>query len=227
MNSNSGSSNSGATANGTIPSSGQSAMTNGVVNAQPSTPNSNSTPGSQCAHGTSMTEDHKLALKQWHYCIQLAKYMFEEGLLDRQELLQWILDLLDKMRSQPADDGILKLLLPLALQYLEEFVQSELLARRLAFMCCKKIAHMCNNVDLTCSPQSPSGATMAAAVGGAGVTVKSEMNGCKNELQSPPQTAAPVVNQLNAVFNDYLNCPHHRDVLYGLSTIIQVYSMST
>jgi mediator of RNA polymerase II transcription subunit 12 len=149
-------------------------------------------------------------------CMLSAKYMFEEGLLDRQELLQWILELLDKLRSAPSDDGILKLLLPLALQYLEEFVQSELLARRLAYLCCKKIAHMCNNVDTTCSPQSPSVMAVAAVA----AAVKSEMNGSKDGLH-PPQTA-PVVNQLNAVFNDFLNCPHHRDVLYGLSTIVQV-----
>lgn len=145
--------------------------------------------------------------------------MFEEGLLDRQELLQWILELLDKMKSAPADDGILKLLLPLALQYLEEFVQSELLARRLAYLCCRKIVHMCNNVDTTCCPQSPSVAAVNAA---AASTKSSEMNGNKDGGAAPQPQTAPVVNQLNAVFNDYLNCPHHRDVLYGLSTIIQV-----
>lgn len=46
-----------------------------------------------------MNEEQKIALKQWHYCSQLAKYMFEEGLLDRQEVLHWILDLLDKIKS--------------------------------------------------------------------------------------------------------------------------------
>ncbi|XP_032453194.1 mediator of RNA polymerase II transcription subunit 12 isoform X4 [Nasonia vitripennis] len=208
----------GATPNGTS-SSSQSVTTNGLVNTQPSTPNSNSNSGTQCASGSVMNEDHKLALKQWHYCTQLAKYMFEEGLLDRQELLQWILELLDKMKSAPADDGILKLLLPLALQYLEEFVQSELLARRLAYLCCRKIAHMCNNVDTSYCPSSPSVAAVNAASSN-----KSEMNGNKDGTVPQPQTA-PVVNQLNAVFNDYLNCPHHRDVLYGLSTIIQVITL--
>lgn len=139
--------------------------------------------------------------------------MFEEGLLDRQDILQWILELLDKMRSTPSDDGILKLLLPLALQYLEEFVQSELLSRRLAYLCCKKIAHMCNNIDTTCSPHSPSVAT--------NTTGKTEINGNKDKNFQPSQIP-PVVNQLNSVFNDYLNCPHHRDILYSLSTIVQV-----
>lgn len=155
-----------------------------------------------------MNEEHKLALKQWHYCVQLAKYMFEEGLLDRQELLQWILELLDKIKSSPSEDGILKLLFPLALQYLEEFVQSELLARRLAYLCCRKLAHMCNNVETNGNPQSPS-------------INKSDVNGGKDTA-----TASQTQNPLTTAFNDYLSCPHHRDVIYSLSTIIQVISSS-
>jgi len=74
------------------------------------------------------------------------------------------------MKSSPADDGILKLLLPLALQYLDEFVQSELLARKLAYLCAKKLSQLCSvATDMTAtnavtsspvlppssSPQSP------------------------------------------------------------------------
>lgn len=173
---------------------------NGTATNQPTTPNSNN----QATSGSTMNEEHKLALKQWHYCVQLAKYMFEEGLLDRQELLQWILELLDKIKSSPSEDGILKLLLPLALQYLEEFVQSELLARRLAYLCCRKLAHMCTNVESNGSPQSPS-------------ISKSDVNGGKETA-----TASQTPNPLTAAFNDYLSCPHHRDVIYSLSTIIQV-----
>lgn len=174
---------------------------NGSANNQPPTPTSSSQP----ATGSTMNEEHKLALKQWHYCVQLAKYMFEEGLLDRQELLQWILELLDKIRSSPSEDGILKLLLPLALQYLEEFIQSELLARRLAYLCCRKLAHMCNNSESNNNPQSPS-------------IVKNEVNGNKDTaiaIQGP-------LNPLTVAFNDYSTCAHHRDVIYSLSTIIQV-----
>lgn len=86
--------------------------------------------------GTPITplEEQKLALKQWNYCIQLCKYLFEEGLLvrmqiklckafrqlvyfqDKQEFLNWILDLFDKLRAQPSEDGILKLYIPLVLR---------------------------------------------------------------------------------------------------------------
>lgn len=65
--------------------------------------------------------EQKLALRHWTYCCRLLKYMYEEGLIDRQEVLMWIIDLMekyDKCKTQPHDDGLLRLFLPLALQYL-------------------------------------------------------------------------------------------------------------
>jgi mediator of RNA polymerase II transcription subunit 12 len=53
--------------------------------------------------------------------------MYEEGLVERQEFLNWVLDSVERAGSP--DGGLLRLLLPLALQYLNEFSQSELLAR--------------------------------------------------------------------------------------------------
>lgn len=51
--------------------------------------------------------------------------LFQEGLLDRQDFLTWILDLLEKTKSP--DDPIIKIVLPLVLQvfmflYLIKFV---------------------------------------------------------------------------------------------------------
>lgn len=110
------------------------------------------------------------------------------------------------MRSPSCEDGILKLLLPSALQYLDEFVQSELLSRRLAYLCCRKIAHMCSNVEPMNNPQSPS-----------------VMNSSKCEITNGKEVpVANAVNPLTTAFNDYLTCPHHKDMLYSLSTIIQV-----
>ncbi|CAG5095064.1 Similar to kto: Mediator of RNA polymerase II transcription subunit 12 (Drosophila melanogaster) [Cotesia congregata] len=178
----------------------------------------------------SMTEEHKLALKQWHYSIQLAKYMFEEGLLDRHELLQWILELLDKMRFNPSDDGILKLLLPLALQYLEEFVQSELLARRLAYLCCRKLAQMLSNVDIN-TPASPPvlptvkvELTNGKEVPASTTSAPTASTGGAATSTSQP-TVQPISNALTAAFNDYLNCPHHKDVILCLSAIVQVITL--
>lgn len=89
-------------------------------------------------------EEQKLALRQWNYCATLSKYMYEEGLLDRQDFLTWIVELVEKIRSQPMEDGILKLYLPLTLQYMTDFVKTEKLSRRLAYWVCKKLGNLLN-----------------------------------------------------------------------------------
>uniref|UniRef100_A0A4W3IBV9 Mediator complex subunit 12L n=1 Tax=Callorhinchus milii TaxID=7868 RepID=A0A4W3IBV9_CALMI len=76
----------------------------------------------ECYHGTSgqgaasatVPPEVEQAIKQWEYNEKLAFYMFQDGLLERHEYLTWILDVLEKVR--PADDELLKLLLPLMLQ---------------------------------------------------------------------------------------------------------------
>lgn len=106
------------------------------------------------------------------------------------------MELLEKTRSQPNDDGILRLLLPLALQYLDEFVQSELLSRRLAHLCTKKLGYMLNNVaesNLVTSPHNE--------------MVKTEQKDGEKEkkdilTQNPVQTT----------LMEYQNCSHHRDI---------------
>lgn len=89
-------------------------------------------------------EEQKLAVKQWNYCTTLSKYMYEEGLLDRQEFLTWIIDLVEKIRSHPTEDGILKLYLPLTLQHMSDFVKTEKLSRRLSFWASKKLGNLFN-----------------------------------------------------------------------------------
>lgn len=145
---------------------------------------------------TSSDTDQKLALRLWHYCAQLLKYMYEEGLLDRHDVLNWILELLEKMRTQPADDGILRLFLPLALQYTDEFVKSELLCRRLAYLCTKKLGYMLNSVaegNLMTSPQSEA--------------VKVEAK----EPEKDKKEATPL-NPIQSTLVEYQNCSHHRDL---------------
>lgn len=115
--------------------------------------------------------------------------------MDRQEVLNWIIELLEKQKSQPADDGILRLFLPLTLQYLDEFVQSELLSRRLAHLCAKKLGFMLNNVaetNLITSPNSE---------------IKIDpKDGDKEKKENVPP------NPMQSTLIEYQNCPHHRDI---------------
>ncbi|KAJ9582558.1 hypothetical protein L9F63_003116, partial [Diploptera punctata] len=228
-NTNSGSGSNSATSNSTSNNNNANSNNAGTINtvsngnassAASSTPTSalNTSP-------PTMNDEQKLAQKQWQYCIQLAKYLYEEGLLERQEFLQWILDLLDKMRSAPADDGILKLLLPLALQYLDEFVQSELSARKLAFLCAKKLAQLCSVAnDIATSSNAissspilpPSASPQSPALPGNNTNVLP---------QTGPTQQGPSVNPLVVTFNEYMNCPHHRDLVLGLSAILQAITL--
>lgn len=73
--------------------------------------------------------------------------------MERQEFLQWVLELIEKLRCP--DDGILKLILPLSLQYLGEFVQSELLSRKLAHQCARKLNQLCSE-SAAASPRTQS-----------------------------------------------------------------------
>lgn len=181
-----------------------------------------STPSSGTQNG-SPQDDYKMVLKQWHYCARLCKYMFEEALLDRHEFLNWVLDLLDKMRSQPADDGILKLVLPIALQYMADFVQSERLSRRLAYLVCKKLAHVINsavdskevygsmNMDQilkTIVKTDPS--TIVAE------TCNTSPDPLNNKVVDVSKTS------IESLLNEFLTCPHHRDIVMQLSTILHV-----
>lgn len=79
----------------------------------------------------------------YYYFVFLMK-LFQDGLLERQEVLQWILDLLDRLKLPNNEDGLSRLLLSLALQYLHEFVQSEQLSRKLVYLCARKISSMCS-----------------------------------------------------------------------------------
>lgn len=148
---------------------------------------------------SSPQEEQRIALKQWNYCTQLCKYMLEEGLLDKNEFLTWILDLFDKMRPQSSEDGILKLYLPLALGYMQDFVNSERYSRRLAHYVCRKLSTMIYDM-----------------VG----QLESKKSGEKSQQES-----APRLNRYQRALEEYLTCPQHRDTVIQLSCVIQVITL--
>lgn len=131
--------------------------------------------------------------------------MFEEGLLDKHEFLNWILDLLDKLRTQPTEDGILKLYLPLALSYMQDFAQSERLSRKLAYLVAKKLSamihEMMNHLSLDANSKVD------------------HQNGDKN------QENVKVLTPYEKALEEYLVCPQHRDTIMQLSCILQVVTL--
>lgn len=153
-------------------------------------------PGSSISGIGSQFEDSRNALKYWKYCHQLSKYMYEESLLDRQEFLNWILDLLDKMRTQASfDEPLKKLVLSFALQYMHDFVQSERLCRKMAYIVSKKLAQLLNT-----------------AVEQQAIKELDEHKLHQHDHHDPYELA----------LQEQMSCPHHRDVVLYLSTILQI-----
>ena len=76
------------------------------------------------------------ALLRWNYLIQFARHMFEESLLDRCEFLTWLEDLFEKIKPE---DPVLRLIAPQLLHYSEDFSDNELLSRKLAYHCAKRL----------------------------------------------------------------------------------------
>ncbi|XP_075535912.1 mediator of RNA polymerase II transcription subunit 12-like protein isoform X4 [Dermacentor variabilis] len=144
--------------------------------------------------------------KQWHYCTNLASHLYEEGLLDHQDFLNWILELVEKTKSP--DDPILKLVMPLTLQYVGEFSRSELLSRRLAHHCSKKLSQLVADYTVS-SPRSQSPVTL---------TANSTTNG-GNTVSPVPNP--PSISPLAASFAECLSCSHHRSIVLQLSVVLQ------
>ncbi|KAG5680297.1 hypothetical protein PVAND_009814 [Polypedilum vanderplanki] len=152
-------------------------------------------------------EEQKLALKQWNYCTQLCKYMFEEGLLDKHEFLNWILELLDKLRTQPqSEDGILKLYLPLTLAYMQDFVMSERLSRKLAYLSAKKLSSMLNDMLNH-------------------IIIDGNKNDQNSENKTGENGEIKNLNPYEKALEEYLTCCQHRDIIMQLSCILQVITL--
>jgi hypothetical protein len=52
--------------------------------------------------------------KLWQYCLDICEYMYNEGLLDRQEFLQSILEMVERCRDP--NDPLMRILMPVILQ---------------------------------------------------------------------------------------------------------------
>ncbi|CAB1325633.1 unnamed protein product, partial [Coregonus sp. 'balchen'] len=145
------------------------------------------------------------AMKQWEYNEKLAMFMFQDGMLDRHEFLTWVLECFEKVR--PGEDELLKLLLPLLLQYSGEFVQSAYLSRRLAYFCTRRL-----NLLLSDGSLGP---------GAGGHPAHSILAQPGNALPPTPTSQPAGGNQPQTPFTDFYICPQHRPLVFGLSCMLQ------
>lgn len=162
-------------------------------------------------------EDSRNALKYWNYCAQLSKYMHEESLLDRQEFLNWILELLDKMRTQTMyDESLKKLILTFAMQYMQDFVQSERLCRRMAYIIAKQLSYLLN---AAVEQQQMNGIDKKHTQNITNGSVSTKILPIDNDdVEKKKCNIDPFENAIN----EYMNCPHHRDIILLLSTALQI-----
>ncbi|GFV97760.1 mediator of RNA polymerase II transcription subunit 12-like protein [Trichonephila clavipes] len=163
--------------------------------------NSTSTIANNSLNGVTI----EVAYKQWQYCTQLARHLYEEGLLDRQDFLTWILDLVEKTKDK--DDPLSKTVLALVMQYIDEFKHSQLLSRRLAHHCAKRINMLlCDNISEVSRCQSP------------------VMNNSSN-LSVPISSSQSNFNPISSSVMEYLNCCLHRSTLLFLSSVLQIITL--
>ncbi|EHB15208.1 Mediator of RNA polymerase II transcription subunit 12-like protein [Heterocephalus glaber] len=152
--------------------------------------------------------DVEQAMKQWEYNEKLAFHMFQEGMLEKHEYLTWILDVLEKIR--PMDDDLLKLLLPLMLQYSDEFVQSAYLSRRLAYFCARRLSLLLSDSPNLLAAHSPH-----------------MMIGPNNSSIGAPSPGppGPGMSPMQLAFSDFLSCAQHGPLVYGLSCMLQTVTL--
>ncbi|MBZ3878403.1 Mediator of RNA polymerase II transcription subunit 12-like protein [Sciurus carolinensis] len=148
------------------------------------------------------------AMRQWEYNEKLAFHMFQEGMLEKHEYLTWILDVLEKVR--PMDDDLLKLLLPLTLQYSDEFVQSAYLSRRLAYFCARRLSLLLSDSPSLLAAHSPH-----MLIGPNSSSIGAPSPGPPGPGMSPVQLA----------FSDFLSCAQHGPLVYGLSCMLQTVTL--
>ena len=84
--------------------------------------------------------EKSLAYKQLNYTWELCSNMYGQGLLDRQEFLQYLVECVEKSRDP--EEPLFRLLMPQLMRYCSEFPQSELLSRKLAYHCSRKITSL-------------------------------------------------------------------------------------
>ena len=171
-------------------------------------------------------------LKQWNYFTQLALHLYDNGLLDRQDYLSWMLDLAERVKS--VDDSMLNLIIPLLVQYLDDFTQSEFLSRRLSYYCAKKINQLVAefNVELhySDSDMENNSAINSSHNGNSGE--KSNCTNIPTKLSPNESSSSNLIvnglvnaNVLGTCFKDIVSCSRHRNILFCLCTIIQVITL--
>lgn len=90
---------------------------------------------SQIHHPTSAMDKTR---RQWEYYNRLLRILFDQGLIDRQSIVEWIVDtFIDRIRYN--DDQNLRYLIPIVFQFSNEILEYEIFSRKISYYCCKRL----------------------------------------------------------------------------------------
>ncbi|CAF0940583.1 unnamed protein product [Rotaria sordida] len=84
--------------------------------------------------------------RQWDYYNRLLRILFDQGLLDRQTIVEWIVDaFIDRIKHN--DDINLRYLIPIIFQFSSEILEYEIFSRKISYYCCKRLGQY--HTDIT------------------------------------------------------------------------------
>ncbi len=129
--------------------------------------------------------------KNWIYVLELCENMYNQGLIDRQEFLQWVLEMVEKCKY--ADDPVMRLVMPVLMAFAKEFCQNELLSRKLAYLCARKITYLVSESDSIINPNSI----------------------------TPDPVNNPQMHPVISAFLELTSDPYTRFIVLGLSSVLQ------
>jgi mediator of RNA polymerase II transcription subunit 12 len=76
--------------------------------------------------------------RQWEYYNRLLRILFDQGLLDRQTIVEWIVDTFIA-RIKHNDDLNLRYVIPIIFQFSNEILEYEIFSRKISYYCCKRL----------------------------------------------------------------------------------------
>ncbi|CAF2948839.1 unnamed protein product [Rotaria sp. Silwood2] len=84
--------------------------------------------------------------RQWDYYNRLLRILFDQGLLDRQTIVEWIVDtFIDRIKHN--DDINLRYLIPIIFQFSSEILEYEIFSRKIAYYCCKRLGQYHTDIN--------------------------------------------------------------------------------
>ncbi|CAF1122651.1 unnamed protein product [Adineta steineri] len=84
--------------------------------------------------------------RQWEYYNRLLRILFDQGLLDRQTVVEWIVDtFIDRIKHN--DDINLRYLIPIIFQFSNEILEYEIFSRKISYYCCKRLGQYHTDIN--------------------------------------------------------------------------------